>query len=98
MDENKKRQRKEYMKKYREKNKEKISESKKGICNMTAENKRKLIKVNSSYWKITKPNGDELIIKNLNEFCRQNSLFPNRMRQVSKGIFKQHKGYKVIKL
>lgn len=81
-----------------EETKRKLSEGKKGICSMTAENKRKLIDVNSSYWKIIKPDGTQLVIKNLNEFCRQTGLCSARMRKVSKGIFKQHKGYKVEKL
>lgn len=44
-------------------------------------------------WLITKPNGDCIEIKNLNQFCKDNNLDQGNMVKVSKGILKQHKGY-----
>lgn len=63
----------------------KISESKKGIA------------VNTKNWIITTPTGEILIINNLSEFCRDNSLDQANMIAVSKGRQKHSKGYKCQK-
>ena len=49
-------------------------------------------------WVITTPDGEELIISNLAEFCREHNLLKHKMSEVAKGIYSQHKGYKVEKL
>jgi len=51
----------------------------------------------SKTWKVTTPQGKELIIHNLQEWCKVNSelkLYPQNLRDVAKGKYKQHKGYK----
>lgn len=50
----------------------------------------------SKEWKITTPDGEVLIIKNLQEWCRVNkdlNLWPQNLRDVAKGKYKQYKGY-----
>tara|TARA_B110000908_G_C9812017_1_gene253357 strand:+ start:132 stop:506 length:375 start_codon:yes stop_codon:yes gene_type:complete len=44
---------------------------------------------------ITNPNGEVFIIRNLSKFCRENDLNTGTMCTVAKGIYTQHKGYKV---
>lgn len=43
---------------------------------------------------ITRPNGKEEIIKNLNKFCKTNDLNSGAMSQVTLGNVNQHRGYK----
>jgi len=52
----------------------------------------------SSKWLIVFPDSEEKIVKNLNKFCRKHSLNSGHMGAVSRGLRKQHKGYKCIKL
>lgn len=58
------------------------------------------IKKISKKWLITFPNGDEKIIVNLKQFCRENELDAGCMVNISKGSygFKTHHGYKVKNL
>jgi hypothetical protein len=52
----------------------------------------------SAEWIITNPNGDSIKIKNLRKFCIDNNLDQGNMVKVSKGIIKQNKGWKCIKI
>ena len=52
----------------------------------------------SKRWKLQSPNGDILIIKNLNKFCKDNKLSNSAMSAVSQGLNKQHKGWQCKKL
>lgn len=45
-------------------------------------------------YKITNPDGDILIVRNLRNFCRENNLTRELMNQVIWGKQKHHKGYK----
>jgi hypothetical protein len=44
-------------------------------------------------WIVTTPEGETLEVSNLQKFCRENNLLPNKMCLVGKGIHKQHRGY-----
>lgn len=48
----------------------------------------------SKTWKVTTPEGKEILIKNLCDFCRSNKLNPSHMRSIALGERKTHKGYK----
>jgi len=62
------------------------------------ETKRKngTIANNSKKWKLTQPNGEMLVIKNLREFCRENGLTQSNMVMVANGKRTHHKGWKCI--
>lgn len=49
-------------------------------------------------WIITTPNGETLEICNLKKFCKENNLLPNKMCEVGKGKWKQHRGYSCRRL
>ena len=55
-------------------------------------------KIRSKYWEIIKPNGDKEVIRNLNQYCKDNNLQQSIMWSISKGKRKQHKGYKCKEL
>jgi hypothetical protein len=44
-------------------------------------------------WIVTTPEGETLGVSNLKKFCRENNLLPNKMCEVGKGKWKQHRGY-----
>ena len=44
-------------------------------------------------WIVTTPEGETLEVLNLKKFCRENNLLPNKMCEVGKGKWKQHRGY-----
>lgn len=50
----------------------------------------------SKYWIVTRPNGEEVEVYNIHNFCRQenSSLDASCMIKVAKGNRNQHKGYK----
>lgn len=51
----------------------------------------------SKAWKVITPNGEEIIVKNLQEWTKKNKhlqLWPQNLRDVAKGRYKQYKGYK----
>lgn len=48
----------------------------------------------SKNWVIINPVGEEFIIRNLNDFCRQNKLNYSNMLGVANGRYKQCKGWK----
>lgn len=52
----------------------------------------------SDEWLVTLPNGDEITIKNMLDFCRQNKLNPSTMSAVSRGKRGHHHGYRCRKL
>ncbi len=66
--------------------KDKISQSKKGKF-VPQPNQMKT-------YEVVKPNGEVLIVKGLNEFCKSEGIDASNMCNVAKGKFKQHKGYK----
>lgn len=50
-------------------------------------------------WKLTNVDGSEIVVDNLNKFCRENNLNPNCMRDIYYGRMKSHRGWiKVEKL
>ena len=49
-------------------------------------------------YEITFPDGHTEIIVNMARFCRENNLQRTNMSRVSRGIRKQHKGYKCTKI
>jgi hypothetical protein len=53
------------------------------------------IETNSKLWKVTKPDGESVVITNLKQFCRENNLSPPLMCKVSKGERSHHKGFRV---
>ena len=65
--------------------KNKISEAKKGIS-VAQPNQMKT-------YQITKPNGDIVIIRGLNEFCKSEGINASNLCAVVKGRLKHHKGY-----
>ena len=65
--------------------KDKISKSKKG----KSVSQPKQMKT----YEVTKPNGEVLIIKGLNEFCKNEGIDASNLCAVIKGRLKQHRGY-----
>lgn len=55
----------------------------------------KLSAARSRNWVITTPLGENLYVKNLSQFCRENSLNSGHMSRVASGSLPQHKGFKV---
>ena len=45
-------------------------------------------------YEIIKPNGEVLIVKGLNKFCKNEGIDASNLCNVAKGKLKQHKGYK----
>lgn len=74
-----------------------ISEKNKGKRNTKEQSERQL-DIQSKYWLITFPNGQEKTIKNLNRFCRKYVLSPSLMHRLARGERKTHKGFKCKKL
>jgi hypothetical protein len=60
--------------------------------------KQKAREANEKTWKITTPEGEEVIITNLRQYSLERGLDPGNMMHVARGRQKQHKGYKVSKL
>lgn len=44
-------------------------------------------------YEITKPNGEVLIVKGLNQFCKDEGINASNLCAVAKGRLRQHKGY-----
>ena len=80
---------------------DKISVANKGrIFSHTPESIEKIKKFTQSdkhpsikKWLLRHKDGTEIIIKNLEKFCRNNNLTSGNMRRVRRGIYKQHKGW-----
>ena len=49
-------------------------------------------------WLLTSPEGEQFEITNLAKFCRENNLLKNKMCEVGKGKWKQHRGWHCLKL
>jgi len=49
-------------------------------------------------WIVTTPEGEILEISNLKKYCREHNLLPNKMCEVGKGKWKQHRGYSCKKV
>lgn len=47
----------------------------------------------SKEYVVTNPNGDEILIKNLSQFCKDNNLHTGNMTSVAKGKLRQYKGW-----
>lgn len=61
---------------------------------MTEEKKERLC----DEWLVILPTGEEMIVKNMNEFCKQNNLHASAMSQVARGKKGHYKGYRCKKL
>ena len=55
--------------------------------------KDKISEGNSRLWKITKPDGSEITIRNLQTYCKENNLDSAKMSLVASGIRKHHKNH-----
>jgi hypothetical protein len=77
--------------------KQKMSFVTKGI-KKTQEHKNKISEGNSKKWLITKPDGEELEIKNLQKYCKENNLNASKMCSVASGLRKHHKNHTCLKL
>lgn len=84
-----------YGRHHTEETKQKIRESSnnKG-CNNPMFGKTGEFNTQSKNYLIITPNNEKLIIKGINNFCKENNLITTNMIAVSKGKQKQHKGYK----
>lgn len=51
----------------------------------------------SKNWIVVRPDGQELQITNMKNFCRTNNLHPGRMTEVAQGKLEHHKGYRCSK-
>jgi len=61
---------------------------------LSIETKDKIRKKHAKrFWKLTKPNGEKIIIKNLNQFCFKNNLTMTLMCHVAQGKQTHHKGW-----
>jgi len=61
---------------------------------LSKKSKNKISNSNSKNWKITNPDGKVFLIKNLNQFCKNNNLQTSNMHSVFTGKQKHHKGWK----
>lgn len=57
-----------------------------------------LVEKTSNMWLVTFPNGEEKIIKNLSEFCRNNNLNSGNLCGTAHGRSPYHKGFKCVNL
>lgn len=55
--------------------------------------KEKISESRSREWSITKPNGENICIKNLENYCKENNLSSSKMYLVASGKRNHHKGY-----
>jgi len=67
--------------------------SHKGWRNIEDYGKNKTELFKGKYFSILSPDGNIITQKNLNQFCRENNLNSNCLRDVIKGRQKSHKGY-----
>lgn len=85
-------------KKYSDEHKKRISEARKGKIH-SEESKKKCREAKCKFtYKITTPLNEEVIVKNLNQYCKDNDLDQATMTNVANGKWKTHKRYKVEKL
>ena len=84
-------------KKWSEEYKKNMSIATKGI-KKTQDHKDKISEGNSRLWLVTKPDGLQITIKNLQKYCKENKLDSSKMSIVASGLRKQHKGFLCVKL
>ena len=77
-----------------EEHRRKIGEKSRGRSH-TEEAKEKLANAFAKLWIITLPSGEEILVKNLNKFCKENGLAQGNMATVASGKKKSCKGHKV---
>lgn len=65
---------------------------------VTKTTKNKMSEKKSLTWQVISSDNQIFIIKNLYLFCKNNNLTNSLMANVSKGLQKQHKGWKCLKL
>jgi len=58
------------------------------------EHKKVLAAKNARTYIVTSPDGTEMTITNLTQFCKENNLHYVTMAQVARGLHNQHKGWK----
>ena len=103
-----------YVKKHTEESKKLISEMKKGYKqssehiekvrqsrigkHQTEYQKQRAKESLECAWLLTTPEGKQINIVNLRQFCKENGLDQGNMVKVSQGIIKQNKGWKCIKI
>ena len=80
-----------------ERHKKLLSNMRKGVPKSKA-HILNVAKSKSKYWLIIYPNNDNVVIRNLSEFCRNNNLNDRAMGMVSRGERTHHKGFKCRKL
>lgn len=61
---------------------------------MSEDGKRRIAEKESYDWIITNPLGEELLIRNMQKFCRDNNLTQAALWRVANGIASHHKGWK----
>jgi len=80
--------------KWREKNPDKVKENGvKGNKSQREKFEKEGRTIAEQKWIVTTPEGETLEVSNLKKFCRENNLLPNKMCEVGKGKWKQHRGY-----
>lgn len=77
-----------------EEHRRKIGEKSRGRSH-TEEAKEKLANAFAKLWIITLPSGEEILVKNLNKFCKENGLAQGNMANVAAGKKNSCKGHKV---
>lgn len=55
----------------------------------------KIVDKTSKDWIVTMPNGSQIVVKNLKEFCRLNGLNSRNLYKTSNGKRNHHKGFSV---
>jgi len=85
--------------KWREANPEELTlRGKKGNKKQREIYANKGITIAEKKWEIVTPTGEVLVINNLAKYCREHNLLKHKMCEVSKGKWKQHRGFKCKKL
>lgn len=84
-------------KKMSEEHKQKLRQARIGR-KQTEHQKNRAKEVFECAWLLTDPNNEVMNIVNLKKFCQENGLDQGNMVKVSKGILKQHKGWKCLKI
>lgn len=77
-----------------EEHRRKIGEKSRGRTPLD-ETKEKLADAFAKLWIVTLPSGEEILVKNLNKFCKENGLSQGNMATVASGKKKSCKGHKV---
>lgn len=71
-----------------------IKEYSPNTCILTSANKN-LEKAHAKVFKFISPDGKEINVYNLNQFCKDNGLIQSSMSRVASGKHKQHKGWTI---